>query len=146
MEELGDLGFWLMIGMIVAAKIVSAGVRERDRERERQATLRLLLEKDERSVTEVLAYLRERDAADAAATARERARDGKAWRRVPAVLLGFIAFALGFFAYAAVRDWSGWESAFVPVVAMLATWAAGTLIAWWVWPSTTQENDARPGG
>ena len=73
---LGELGFWLMLGMIFAAIIVSEGIKERDQEREKQATLRALLEKDGKSATEVLAYMRERDAAEAAEAARVRARSG----------------------------------------------------------------------
>ena len=37
MEDLGALGFWLMIGMIVAASIVAEALKER----EKQAMLRV---------------------------------------------------------------------------------------------------------
>ena len=45
--DLGALGFWLMLGMIIAASIVKGGLKERDKEREKEATLRALLDKDE---------------------------------------------------------------------------------------------------
>ena len=67
---LGQLGFWLMLGMIIAAGTVSSALKERDKEREKQATLRQLLEKDGKSMIEVLAYLREKDAAEAPFTAK----------------------------------------------------------------------------
>jgi hypothetical protein len=81
---LGDLGFWLAVGIVIAAMIVSGAIKERDRQRtqererdatlpmqlekmrEREETLRALLDKGGENVTEVLAYLRERDAAAAA--------------------------------------------------------------------------------
>jgi hypothetical protein len=66
MQGLGDLGFWLAVGAALAAMIVSGALKERDKERERQATLRALLEKGGEGATAVLAYLRERDAAEAA--------------------------------------------------------------------------------
>jgi hypothetical protein len=45
MEGLGELGFWLAVGMVVAASIVAGAIKERDKERERLTTLRALLER-----------------------------------------------------------------------------------------------------
>lgn len=79
--QLGQLGFWLFLGMIIAASIVSGALKERDKEREKQALLRALLEKDGKSATEILAYLREKDAAEAAVAAAMNARSRAGLRR-----------------------------------------------------------------
>src|SRR5690606_16564588 len=84
MDGLGALGFWLMVGMITTATLVYEAIRDRDKERERQATLRALLAKEGTAVTEILAYMRERDAAETAEAARERAKSDatmKRWNR-----------------------------------------------------------------
>ena len=68
-KGLGELGFWLAAGIVVAAMIVSGAIKERDRERERQATARAdlegrqatrqaLVDKAGANMPEVLAYLR----------------------------------------------------------------------------------------
>jgi uncharacterized protein YneF (UPF0154 family) len=149
MDGLGDLGFWLMIGMIISAKIVSRQLKERDRERERQATIRALLEKDEKAVTEVLAYLRERDAADAVEAERERAGSGGNMREWGAIGLGVLAFGLGVFAYGKVRygSWSDSESVLVLVAALLTMfgiWVGGIFLARRIW-SSKKKHDAHPG-
>jgi hypothetical protein len=147
--DLGALGFWLMLGMIIAAGTLSEGLKARDKEREREATLRALLEKDEKTVTEVLAYLRERDAAE---RQLQRALSGLDWRwssGTKAVAMGILAFvgviAIGFFAGAALRFGllRGSESA-IPFIAMFGIWAAAPIIAWRVWRSRKQQNDAHP--
>ena len=48
--DVGALGFWLMVGIILAAGTVTEGLKARDKERERQATLRALLGRDEKAV------------------------------------------------------------------------------------------------
>src|SRR5215469_11018486 len=90
---LGELGFWLAVGMVIAATIVSGAIKERDRERDSQATLRAdlerklatrktLLENAGDNMPEVLAYLRERDAVAAVRAAEAMARmDADARRR-----------------------------------------------------------------
>src|SRR5579862_8790637 len=93
-KGLGDLGFWIGLGIVLAAMIIAGALKERDREREKQGTLRALLERDSQSTTEILAYLREKDAAK-----RERGR-----RETPIALaigaatislvFGFIAFVV----------------------------------------------------
>ena len=81
---LGQLGFWLAMGIVIAAMIVAGAIKERDKERDRQATARAdlerklatrqtLLENAGENMPEVLAYLRERDA-----TAAERAAEAMA--------------------------------------------------------------------
>ncbi len=129
--QLGHLGFWLFLGMIIAASIVSFALKERDKEREKQALLRALLEKDGKSATEILAYLREKDAAEAAV-----ARAGL--RRLTARAIGIVALWLGGSALAE-RSLDR-ES----LIAMLAISAAGLTIAWWIWRSAKQKDDAHP--
>jgi hypothetical protein len=149
MEDLGALGFWLFLGMIIAASIVSEAIKERDRQREKQATLRALLEKEGNSATEVLAYMRERDAAAAAEAARARARSRATRKRFMkrlAVALGIFAIAFGIWAFLAVRYGllSGAGSIILPLIAMLGSWAAGLTIAWLMWRSGTQKHDGHP--
>jgi hypothetical protein len=129
--QLGYLGFWLFLGMIIAASIVSAALRERDKERDKQALLRALLEKDGKSATEILAYLREKDAAQAAL-----ARAGV--RRLTARAIGIVALWLG---GSALAERSVDRES---LIAMLLISAAGLTIAWWIWRSAKQKDDAHP--
>jgi hypothetical protein len=114
---LGELGFWLAVGMVIAAMIVSGAIKERDRERDRQAMLRAdwerkqatrqsLLENAGENMPEVLAYLRERDAAAAARGAeamarmdadvrRRRAREPRVFAIVGAFVVGAFFFLGG---------------------------------------------------
>ena len=151
--DLGALGFWLMLGMIVAASIVKGGLKERDKERDHQAMLRALLDKDEKTVTDVLAYLREKDAAE-----REllRAMSGLNWRwpsGTRAVVMGILAFwgviATGFFTGLALHFSGLFDPAAkpdrIPLMVMLGIWTAGPIIAWRVWRSSKQKHDAHPG-
>ena len=90
---LGELGFWLAVGMVIAAMIVSGAIKERDATRNQQAIQRedlerkhaarqALLENAGDNMPEVLAYLRERDAAAAAKGAAALVRmDADALRR-----------------------------------------------------------------
>jgi hypothetical protein len=134
--ELGQLGFWLFLGMIIAASIVSGALKERDKEREKQALLRALLEKDDKSATEILAYLRERDAAEAAMNARS----GAFVRRFLALAIGLFALWLG----VGFGPDSGTGSNPLSFIAMLGIWAAGLTIAWLIWRSAKQKDDAHP--
>jgi hypothetical protein len=146
--DVGALGFWLMLGMIGAASTVTAGLKARDKEREKQAMLRALLEKDGNRVTEVLAYLRERDAAEAAALEHATWPGGR--RKWLAFGKGILAFAgvivAGFLAGLALHF------VFFPagpdrisLITMFGIWAAGLIIiAWRVWSSSKQKNDAHP--
>ena len=134
--HLGQLGFWLFLGMIIAASIVSGAFKERDKEREKQALLRALLEKDGKSATEVLAYLRENDAAAAAMNARSLA----VVRRLAALAIGAFAFWLGI----AALESNSEGSELLPLIAMVGIPAAGLTIAWRIWRSAKQKDDAHP--
>ncbi|HMN46313.1 MAG TPA: hypothetical protein PKE27_17175 [Povalibacter sp.] len=143
---MGELGFWLMVGMIVAAMIVADALKER----EKQATLRALLEKEGKSATEVLAYMRERDAAKDAQAARERATQSRQWRKLgrklAAVVTGIVAFGAGIYAFGAVRFGllNGSGAVFIPLAPMFGLWTAGLIIAIRMWRSANQKNDAPP--
>jgi hypothetical protein len=144
MEGLGALGFWLMLGMVLAAGTVTRGLKERDKERESQALLRALLDKDGKTVTEVLAYLREKDEADRKLL---RQLSGLDWRwpsGTRAVVMAILAFAgvfvSGWLAGAALGFWL--RSGPVPFVVMFGIWAVAPVVAWWVWRSNRQKNVA----
>jgi hypothetical protein len=150
MEGLGALGFWLMVGMVLAAGTVSQALKERDKERERQAMLRALLEKGDEGVTEVLAYMRERDAAEAAASFRALwGMEYETMRGLFPVAEGILAFvgvvATGYFAGVALRFGvlRDSESA-IPFLAMFGIWATAPIAAWRVWRSAKQKHDAHP--
>lgn len=147
MEGLGELGFWLFLGMIVAAGAVSGAIKERDKEREKQAMLRALMGKEGNSATEVLAYLRERDAAEAAAAARASATFFAVMKRVAALALGIVAIYLGALAFYAVGTvlLQGAGPIVLPIIAMLGVWAAGLTVAWRMWRSGKQKHDVHPG-
>ena len=102
-KGLGDLGFWIGLGIVIAAMIVSGALKERDKEREKQATLRALLERDRalmgregQGITEILAYLREKDAAEAARADAKRLGAKGETRGAFAFAAGILSFVFGF--------------------------------------------------
>lgn len=158
MEELGEFGFWLAVGLVVAAMIVAGAQKERDKEREKQATVRVLLEKEGGSTAEVLAYLRERDAAE---LQFQRQALGLEWDKgisasgVVGVVVIVLAIVAGFVSltftsprrdllHTLEQSPSGLAT-LTPVAVMLAIWAAGFVIAaliWWAFGK--KKNDAKP--
>jgi hypothetical protein len=185
-KELGDLGFWLAVGMVIAAMIISGAIKERDKQRERQATLgalpeqggnkmetlRALLEKGGENTTEVLAYLRERDAAAAAAVEAMERRRKVSERRGLAFVGAFMAATFAFIGGLAGSQIlnrpfiprlvfspqagrlipeppppppTGLE-AFLPLGVMLGIWAAGLIIAVLIvrWGYGKEKHDAQP--
>jgi len=111
---LGDLGFWLAVGIVLAAMIVAGAIKERDKQRDsqemlradlerKQATRQTLLENAGANMPEVLAYLRERDAAaaerGAAAMARIDADRRRRRMNEPRVLAIVGAFVVGGFSF-----------------------------------------------
>jgi len=149
--DLGALGFWLMVGMILAAGTLSEALKTRDKERERETTLRALLEKDEKTVTEVLAYLRERDAEERKLQRRLSGIDwwnGLNWRRIGAVVAAIVvavaALCVGLLSNFVI--FKGAESRLVPLGMMVACWVAGGVIAWLIVRSSpNKKNDGHPG-
>jgi hypothetical protein len=135
------LGFWLFLGLIIAASIVSGAIKERDKEREKQATLRTLLEKNGNSVTEILAYLREKDVAEAAVAAAMNARSRAVVRRLAALAIGAFTVWLGI----AALESNSTGSALLPLITSVGIPAAGLTIGWRIWRSATRTHDAHPG-
>jgi len=135
MEGLGALGFWLGLGIFLGAGTIAGALKERDKEREKQATLRALLEKGGgEGTSEILAYLRERDAAEAArAHAEWVAMGGDMSLRtvvagVVACLLGVALFLIGL--GLGVRLMSVGEAPwYIGFPAMLGAWTVGLLIS-----------------
>ena len=144
---LGQLGFWLMLGMIIAAGTVSSALKERDKEREKQATLRALLEKDGQSVTEVLAYMREKDALEAALFREAMGSKffARIGRRLPALAMGIFAVAGGVFAFAVLHNGDRkLDPVPIPMFTMFGIWVAGLIVARRMWRSANQKHDAHP--
>jgi hypothetical protein len=169
---LGELGFWLAVGIVIAAMIVSGAIKERDKERERQATLRAVPDHREQreetlralarnggeNTAEILAYLRERDAAWAAraegAQARMELTKKMGERRGLAFVGAFMVATFSFIGGLAASTTlhhpalpqfvispqtgravfqsppppTGWAS-FAPLGVMLGVWVAGLIIA-----------------
>src|SRR5262245_36203297 len=119
MEDLGELGFWLAAGIALTAWILTSAQKERDKAREKQETIRALLTGEGKNTTEILAYLRERDAAEQKREHYLWVASNEAGRKLLAVLAGLIAgvvvFAIG------VRIVNGAEVigplGFIPLVA-----------------------------
>jgi hypothetical protein len=163
-KGLGDLGFWLAVGIVIAAMIVAGAIKERSKERERQATLRALMEKGGENAAEVLAYLRE---GDAKRPGKMNGRQQMAF--AGAFMVGIFSFMGGFMALttqihpAFTRFVTSPETgrivlqpppppptglaAFFPLGLMLGIWAAGLVLAALIvaWGRFGQQkNDARP--
>ena len=147
MEGLGQLGFWLAAGAVIVALIMRTWLRERDK----QASLREMMNMAAGDkVTEVLAYLREKDAADRQLQ-REMAGltwfDDVNWQRTRAVLaaiaVAVAAFVGGLIAGTVASETT--ELKFVPFGTTIAVWLAGVIIAWRIVRSSRhKKNDAAP--
>jgi hypothetical protein len=131
MEDLGEIGFWLAVGIVVAALILAGSQKERETERQKQETLRALLTTDGKSTSEVLQYMRERDAAQ-----QKREHDiwiasggnftGRMAAAVVAKLVGLFAFIAGIpFGVGAWQETGSW---IVGVSLALGIWAGGAFL------------------
>lgn len=142
MEGLGDLGFWLAVGAVLVALIVSGAWKER----EKQATIRAMmeLESEGKLPPETLAYLRERDAAEE--KFRREVWDWDFTRQqwaiagtmaafvvvILAILLAFMVFAFG--------EMQGLAAVGVP----MAILAVGLAIAWTTWHFSRDRKNGPP--
>ena len=149
MEDLGELGFWLAVGIILAAGIVSGGRREREKEREKQETLRamLQLEAEGKLTPETLRYMREKDAAEEK-LARDMwgmntsGRSGTA--AVVASIVGILAFLGGLLSMGlATKHTESWQ---VPVSLLFGIWAGGLLVAFLIYCVFRDRKTAPPPG
>ncbi len=145
MEGLGALGFWLGLGIFLGLGAIGGALKERGREppevekeRERQTTLRaiLQLEAEGKLTPETLAYMRERDAAE-----RElmRAMWGLNWmtsgRSVTAAIFAIVVGVLSFLGGIMALGQAGYSRDQWPIQVglLLGIWAGGLLIAWLIW-------------
>lgn len=144
MEDLGELGFWLAVGLIAAAAIIAHGLKEREKERQKHETLRTLLTAEGmpgKNTTDILAYMRERDAA-------EQKREHDLWvatnaagRKVLAVLAALATGGVGFLVGVRVSNGMDLKGpiAFTPV-------AVGLLIAVLVYILIRGKKNVPPPG
>jgi hypothetical protein len=150
MEGLGALGFWLAVGMVLAAGAIAGGLKERDKEREKQATLRALLEREGGVTPEVLAYLREKDAAEAArAHAQWVAMGGNMSARTTAamsvagIVLGFSFLGGLMAALMANGSTDSWQT---PAIILLGAWTGGPLVAFVLYFLIRERKKSPPPG
>jgi hypothetical protein len=149
-ENLGELGFWLAVGAVVAAWIVSSGLKEREKERQKQETFRALLTAEGaegRNTTEILAYMRERDAVEEKREGELQVSRNKAVRKLLAVLAGLAAGAVAFLVSVRAFNVAGDQTQSWPVaVVLLVPFAAGALVALLVYVLIRGKKNVPPPG
>lgn len=150
MEGLGALGFWLGLGIFLAGGAVAGAMKEIAKEREKQATLRALLERGGQGTPEILAYLREKDAAQAA-------RDHAAWvamggnvslrttfAGIVAALVGMFGFLGGLIAFGeANHPGEPWQG---PIAVLFGFWVGGLIAAFLIFFFFRDRKKAPPPG
>jgi hypothetical protein len=154
MDDLGDLGFWLAVGIVIAATIVAGALKERAKESERQATIRemMRLEAEGKLTPETFKYLREKDEAERLA-AEQVARDMKGgdWV-VPgflAFIVGVLSFVVGLVILPLVIRLAGGPTAvslLIGIPAMLAVWVGGLRLAVLTYRALRGRKKAPPSG
>lgn len=142
MEGLGELGFWLAVGAVLVALIVSGGRKER----EKQATLRRMmeLEAEGKHAPETFAYLRERAAIEDH-SGREAWGMNMTTRQhlvfAASFIVGMLAFLGGLVALVIPETQGS-----IALGLMFAIWVAGSLIAWLIWHFfRARKNELPPG-
>ena len=145
--DLGELGFWLAAGIIVAAAITAHGLKERERERQKQETLRALLTAEGKNASDILAYMREKDAAEQAERDRDRQWE-KVWgRRVLAGVAAFVAGIAGFLISVRALNGADDQTQTWPVLAvLLVPFAVGGLLAFLVYVLIRGKKNVPPPG
>ena len=145
--DLGELGFWLAVGIVVAAAITAHGLKERERERQKQETLRALLTAEGKNASEILAYMREKDAAEQAERDRDRQWE-KVWgRRALAGVAAFIAGIVAFLVSVRALNVADDQTQSWPVLAvLLVPFAVGGLIAFLVYILIRGKKNVPPPG
>src|SRR5690606_14556207 len=147
MEDLGDLGFWLAAGIVVAAAIMAHGLKEREKERQKQETLRALLTVEGKNTTEILAYMRERDAAEQAERDREKEAGDPVGAGIVAFIVGLISFVGGLAVLAVIIRVAGGPtpvSLLIAIPVMLAIWYGGLRLAFLTWRGLRGRKKAPP--
>lgn len=147
MEDLGELGFWLAVGIVVAAWILSDARKERDKARHSQETLRALLTAEGKNTTEILAYMRERDAAEQKREADLWVATNDAVRKGLRVLVALIAGFVSFLVSVRALNGAGDQTQSWPVaVVLLGPFAVGALIAFLVYILIRGKKNVPPPG
>jgi len=147
MESLGELGFWLAVGIVVAAWILADARKKRDRTHQKQETLRVLLTAEGQSTPEILAYLRESDAAEQKREEDERLSVNKAVRRMLAVLAAFVAGAVAFLV--SVRAFHGADpqpQSLQAMIILIVPLSAGALFAFLTYVLIRGKKNVPPPG
>jgi hypothetical protein len=148
MEGLGEVGFWLAVGMVITAWILSSGQKERERERQKQETLRALLAAEgAKDPTQILAYLRERDAA-------EQKRDADVWvamndagRKLLRILAALVAAAAAFLVTVRVFNGHGVQpQSWQALVVLLAPFVTASIAAFLVYVLIRGKKNVPPPG
>ena len=145
--DLGELGFWLAVGIVVAAAITAHGLKERERERQKQETLRALLTAEGKSAADILAYMREKDAAEQAERDRDRQWE-KVWgRRALAGVAAFVAGTASFLVSVRALNVADDQTQTWPVLAvLLVPFVVGGLIAFLVYVLIRGKKNVPPPG
>jgi cytochrome bd-type quinol oxidase subunit 2 len=147
MEGLGEIGFWLAVGIIGAAWILSSMQREREKERQKQEMLRALLTAEGKSTTEILAYMRERDAAEQKREADLLVTVNKAVRKALRVLVALIAGFVSFLVSVRALNGAGDQTQSWPVaVVLLGPFAVGLLVAFLAYILIRGKKNVPPPG
>lgn len=150
MEELGRLGFWLAVGIVMAAWIISEALKEREKDRQKQETFRemMRLEAEGKLTPETLRYMREKDEAERLAAERLAAEEKKAGDPVGAgiiaFLVGLISFVGGIGAFSEVGEHT--ESGQLAVGVLLGVWAVGLFLAVLIYRAIRGRKKAPPPG
>jgi ABC-type transport system involved in cytochrome bd biosynthesis fused ATPase/permease subunit len=147
MEDLGELGFWLAMGVIVAAWILSNAGKERDKARQKQEMLRALLTAEGKNTTEILAYLRESDAAEQKREADVQVAMNKAGRKLLAIFAAVIVGIVSFLVSVRALNGAGDQTQSWPVaVVLLGPFAVGLLVAFLVYFLIRGKKNVPPPG
>jgi ABC-type transport system involved in cytochrome bd biosynthesis fused ATPase/permease subunit len=147
MEGLGELGFWLAVGITLAAWILSSGQREREKERQKQETLRALLTAESKSATEIIAYMRESDAAEQQREAYLQVEMNKAGRKLLRIFAAVIAGIVSFLVSVRALNGAGDQTQSWPVaVVLIGPFAVGALVAFLVYILIRGKKNVPPPG
>jgi di/tricarboxylate transporter len=145
--DLGELGFWLAVGIVVAAAITAHGLKQRERERQKHETLRALLTAEGKNASEILAYMREKDAAEQAERDRDRQWERIWGRRVLAGVAAFIGGIAAFLVSVRALNAADDQTQSWPVlVVLLVPFAVGGLIAFLVYILIRGKKNVPPPG
>jgi len=147
MEDLGEFGFWLFLGIIVAAWILSSGQNEREKARQKQETLRALLTLEGKDTAEILAYLRESDAAEQKREAYVQMAMNKAGRKLLAIFAAVVAGVVSFLVSVRALNGAADQTQSWPVaVVLLGPFAVAALVAFLVYVLIRGKKNVPPPG